>query len=46
MPISAELGPQLEAFVTRLVECGRYNSKGAMDYAAILFPSETAKKAR
>ncbi len=25
--ISADLGPQLEAFVTRLVEVGRYNSK-------------------
>ncbi len=27
MPISAELGPQLDAFVTKLVESGRYNSK-------------------
>jgi antitoxin ParD1/3/4 len=27
MPISAELGPQLEGFVTKLVETGRYNSK-------------------
>jgi antitoxin ParD1/3/4 len=27
MPISAELGPQLEGFVTKLVESGRYNSK-------------------
>ncbi|MDE2006300.1 MAG: type II toxin-antitoxin system ParD family antitoxin [Rhodospirillales bacterium] len=27
MPISAELGPRLETFVTRLVESGRYNSK-------------------
>jgi antitoxin ParD1/3/4 len=27
MAISAELGNQLEAFVTRLVESGRYNSK-------------------
>ena len=25
--ISADLGPQLESFVTRLVEGGRYNSK-------------------
>ena len=25
--ISADLGPQLEAFVTKLVENGRYNSK-------------------
>lgn len=25
--ISADLGPQLEAFVTKLVEIGRYNSK-------------------
>lgn len=25
--ISADLGPQLEAFVTKLVEVGRYNSK-------------------
>jgi antitoxin ParD1/3/4 len=27
MAISAELGAQLEAFVTQLVESGRYNSK-------------------
>lgn len=27
MAISAELGSQLEAFVTQLVETGRYNSK-------------------
>ncbi len=27
MPISAELGPQLEGFVAKLVESGRYNSK-------------------
>ncbi len=27
MAISAELGSQLEAFVTQLVESGRYNSK-------------------
>jgi antitoxin ParD1/3/4 len=27
MAISAELGPQLESFVTKLVESGRYNSK-------------------
>ena len=27
MAISAELGSQLEAFVTQLVEIGRYNSK-------------------
>jgi antitoxin ParD1/3/4 len=25
--ISADLGPQLEAYVTKLVETGRYNSK-------------------
>ena len=25
--ISADLGPQLESFVTKLVEAGRYNSK-------------------
>ena len=25
--ISAELGPQLESFVSKLVETGRYNSK-------------------
>lgn len=25
--ISADLGPQLESFVTKLVETGRYNSK-------------------
>ena len=25
--ISADLGPQLEAYVTKLVEMGRYNSK-------------------
>lgn len=25
--ISADLGPQLEAYVTKLVEIGRYNSK-------------------
>lgn len=27
MPISADLGDQLEKFVTELVESGRYNSK-------------------
>jgi antitoxin ParD1/3/4 len=27
MPISADLGPQLEDFVTQLVSRGRYNSK-------------------
>ena len=27
MAISAELGPQLEAYVTKLVEKGRYGSK-------------------
>jgi antitoxin ParD1/3/4 len=27
MPISADLGPQLEDFVTQLVSMGRYNSK-------------------
>lgn len=27
MPISADLGEQLEKFVTELVETGRYNSK-------------------
>lgn len=25
--ISADLGPQLEAYITKLVETGRYNSK-------------------
>jgi toxin ParE1/3/4 len=38
--ISADLGPQLEGFVSRLVETGRYNSKsevlreGIPDYSA------------
>lgn len=27
MPISADLGPKLEAYVSKLVETGRYNSK-------------------
>lgn len=27
MPTSAELGPKLEAFITKLIESGRYHSK-------------------
>lgn len=47
MAISADLGPQLEAFVSRLVTSGRYNSKSEVlrEGVRLLQERETRLKA-
>ena len=44
MAISADLGPQLEKYVTRLVEKGRYNSKSEVLREGIRLVQERESK--